>query len=165
MRRTARPRKGGKATAHKHDKIDTLVKTAFDAQANHWFKIDPVARQIREQLGPPPPWKGLNLSEIILGVIKGRLSDALKATDPQTGLRIYENYADGNAGGRRWQKFTGMTAPELRVCIAAREAQIAGHERIVTVYRALLADLDRAAPGTLVGSVVDPNRDYLADAQ
>lgn len=146
------------------DKIDTLIEQALKEKGSGVFKKDPLARKILSALGDPPKWKGIDLKALALHEIKSRLSTALQATDPKTGLRLYECYADGSSG-RRWQRFKGMTAGDLRICIAARKEQIHGHERVVAVYEALLTDLEKLGGFAHVEDVYDKAEKYAADAR
>ncbi len=148
----------------KPDRIDGLVKEIIREQGSHYFKKDPLSRKILVKLQPVPKMKGIKLEEILLNVVKAKMTTLLQATDA-SGLRFYECYADGEGGGRRWQRFTGMTLGDLRVCIAAREAQIHGNQQIVGVYRALVKDLEKlekAGKPAHVGDVYEKAQEYFA---
>lgn len=112
-----------------------------------------------------------SMGEMLVEYIEGRVSyflghEAVVAFVTVNGpfrVRAYENYAVGE-GPRRWQRLEGMTADELRVCITARRSQVAGHERVIRVYEAMLAILERIGPTATMANMTPSDMEVVAAA-
>lgn len=111
------------------------------------------------------------IGQMFIDYIEGRVSYFLQhetviAFETVTGpvrVRVYENYAVGD-GPRRWQRLEGMTAGELRVCITARRTQVAGHEKVIRVYEAMLAILERIGPAATMVDMTPADMELVAAA-
>lgn len=92
------------------------------------------------------------VDQIFVDYIEGRVAHFLRdetmvvaqTVNGPLRVRTFENYAAED--GRRWQRIMGLTANDLRVCMQARRRQVAGHERVIRVYEAMLAILERIGP-------------------
>ena len=139
--------------------IQQVVSAAIEAHGGTWFHKREIVNEVSQDLQiasvltrlnrMKPSWQ---LDEIFRKEIEGYITDYLQQTQTiaQTAAgpltwRVYECYAAGERQ-RRWQRLDGMTADDLRVCIAARRTQVAGHQRVIRVYEALLAILEQIGP-------------------
>jgi hypothetical protein len=91
------------------------------------------------------------IDSMVLGYIDHLVGSALRAHDGN-GLRVYECYNVGNSQ-RRWRRFRSMTAADLRSVLTEHYALRDQIEQKITLYEAMLREMERTGPNATVGQV------------
>lgn len=158
--------------------IEQRIKTIIESFGPRYFTKPEVVNEILRDSQVANIFTRLSrlprrwpINEMFIDYIGGRVSYFLQhETDVAfttvkgpVKVRVYENYSAGE-GPRRWQRLEGMTAAELRVCITARRSQVAGHERVIRVYEAMLAILERIGPTATMGDMTTDDMAVVAAA-
>lgn len=135
-----------------NQRLDSMIREIIKNQPSY-FKKSGIVSEVVSQFEPLPRKNGIDVWEVFAHYVRARLERILGETD-NNGLRKYECYADGT-GERRWQPFRALDLAALRVCMAAREVQISGHERVLRLYQSFERELEAAGAGATVEQVYD----------